>query len=307
MIGAKGGEGWNRESMEGVPGIVRQRLQDADEGITRSHQLRPDGPHPDAEVLTAFAEQSLAECERAQVFDHLAQCGDCRDVVFLAAPQTEPVQVLQKIPARGGWLSWPVLRWGVLGTCGVIVGAAMMFHHDSGKLSRAHQETSAPVIIAKEISPVLPEDHLATRADIKIPEQKVPEQKDKFAAKMPTTIEPPLHASSAVPKFPMQFDGPPQVAAKSVGSLQGGTGGGVVNSKPSLSPGARLAKSGNQALKKDNESQEQKDELEYLNPDDKAKVASANSPRSYSEQVEVTECGADCGNRLRLSCTGRKV
>jgi hypothetical protein len=86
----------------------------------------------------------------------------------------------------------------------------------------------------------------------------------------------------------MQFDGPPQVAAKSAGSLQSGTDGGVLNPRPSLSPGARLAKSGNQALKKDTESQEQKNELDYLNPDENAKASRADSPRSYSEQVEVT-------------------
>ena len=42
------------------------------------------GFHPGAESLSAFAEQALAERERAEVFAHLAVCGRCRRVVALA-------------------------------------------------------------------------------------------------------------------------------------------------------------------------------------------------------------------------------
>jgi hypothetical protein len=40
--------------------------------------------HPDAEVLSAFAEQALGERERGEVLEHLAGCGRCRQVVALA-------------------------------------------------------------------------------------------------------------------------------------------------------------------------------------------------------------------------------
>jgi len=40
--------------------------------------------HPDAEVLSAFAEQVLGERERGEVLEHLAGCGRCRQVVALA-------------------------------------------------------------------------------------------------------------------------------------------------------------------------------------------------------------------------------
>jgi hypothetical protein len=40
--------------------------------------------HPDAECLSAFAEQALGERERGQVLKHLAMCGRCRQVVALA-------------------------------------------------------------------------------------------------------------------------------------------------------------------------------------------------------------------------------
>ena len=40
--------------------------------------------HPDAERLSAFAEQALGERERGEVLEHLAVCGRCRQVVALA-------------------------------------------------------------------------------------------------------------------------------------------------------------------------------------------------------------------------------
>jgi hypothetical protein len=49
--------------------------------------------HPDAESLNAFAEQALSERERGEILAHLAECGRCREVVFLAqaaAAEMEP-------------------------------------------------------------------------------------------------------------------------------------------------------------------------------------------------------------------------
>ena len=47
--------------MQNIPKIVRQRL--------RATEATAD-PHPDANVLTAFAEQALAERERLAVVEH---------------------------------------------------------------------------------------------------------------------------------------------------------------------------------------------------------------------------------------------
>lgn len=90
--------------MQDVPKIVLKRLQ----------ETQAAGIHPDANLLTAFAEQSLVKSERAHVMEHLARCSDCREVVALALPPTETVVVTtSNNPARAGWLSWPVLRWSV--------------------------------------------------------------------------------------------------------------------------------------------------------------------------------------------------
>lgn len=98
--------------MENVPKIVRARLQ-------RPASTTAD-VHPEADLLTAFAEQSLAGSERDQVLEHLARCGECRDVVALALPAAESATLAPShSPARVDWLSWPVLRWGVV-TAGIV-------------------------------------------------------------------------------------------------------------------------------------------------------------------------------------------
>jgi hypothetical protein len=93
--------------MQDVPKIVRDRLQ-------RPGSV-PAESHPDADLLTAFAEQSLAAGEREHVMQHLAQCGDCREIVHLALPATEAVAPAESNSrARTGWLRWPALRWGLV-------------------------------------------------------------------------------------------------------------------------------------------------------------------------------------------------
>ncbi|HXN99526.1 MAG TPA: YCF48-related protein [Candidatus Acidoferrales bacterium] len=90
--------------MRDVPKIVLKRLQETEAA----------GAHPDADLLTAFAEQSLIQSERARVMEHLAHCSDCREVVAFALPATETVAVAASDNlARARWLSWPVLRWSV--------------------------------------------------------------------------------------------------------------------------------------------------------------------------------------------------
>jgi hypothetical protein len=91
--------------MQNLPKIVRERLRTATPAVN----------HPDADELTAFAERSLPEFERDFVLEHLARCGDCRDIVALALPAMEPVETAASrspSPSPGAWLTWPALRWG---------------------------------------------------------------------------------------------------------------------------------------------------------------------------------------------------
>jgi hypothetical protein len=99
--------------MQDVPKIVRERLRAATSAAN----------HPDADALAAFAERSLPKRERAIVLEHLACCGDCREVVALALPTTDDVQTVITL-VRRGWLTWPALRWG-FAAVGVIAIAAL--------------------------------------------------------------------------------------------------------------------------------------------------------------------------------------
>jgi Photosynthesis system II assembly factor YCF48/Putative zinc-finger len=59
-----------------------------------------DDVHPSADALTAFAENSLPPSESQRVTAHLAQCTDCREVVFLASSAVEePVSEEQELAA----------------------------------------------------------------------------------------------------------------------------------------------------------------------------------------------------------------
>jgi len=94
--------------------------------------LQP-GMHPDADALTAFAEQLLPANERDQILAHMAVCGRCREVVFLAqqAADEEPGIAAafgreQKAQTRwmGGWRC----GWIPAGAFAVLIGVATFLH-----------------------------------------------------------------------------------------------------------------------------------------------------------------------------------
>jgi len=128
--------------MQELPKIVLDRL--------REDRLQEDGvaeAHPEADLLTAFVEHSLADSERARVFEHLAQCTDCREIVTLALPVTEVVAIAtSSARIRNHWFNWPVLRWGIV-AAGIIavasIGMVQYRHHP------LKSETLAPTLTAR--------------------------------------------------------------------------------------------------------------------------------------------------------------
>ena len=120
--------------MENVPKIVRERLKVA----------VPSVSHPDADALTAFAEQSLPEIERDSVLIHLSRCAECREVVALALPVEEPMlAATSSSPTRR--LGWPTLRWG-FAAAGLIVIVSLgvlqsQRHSESMTAFKARQAT----------------------------------------------------------------------------------------------------------------------------------------------------------------------
>jgi hypothetical protein len=127
--------------MSYLPKIALQRLH---------AKSAPAGAHPDPNLISAFAENSLPREARAQVMQHLAQCADCREVVFLSTPDqaaTSPAPA----SAPSAWLSWPVLRWGTAVAAIVVVAAAVGLHRPSGKDSTlSNAASTTDVSVAKE-------------------------------------------------------------------------------------------------------------------------------------------------------------
>ncbi len=119
--------------MQNVPNIVRDQLKGA-----------TPASHPDADTLTAFSERLLPEAERAGVLNHLAHCGECREIVALALPETE---VLQPVVGNSGSrrLAWPTLRWGFVaaGIAIVSVGVVEYQNHQHSPALMAYRESSA--------------------------------------------------------------------------------------------------------------------------------------------------------------------
>jgi hypothetical protein len=142
-----------------VPNIVFDRLRAAP----------PDRAHPEADLLTAFTERTLSGTEREGVIEHLALCGECREVIALALPAADVAALADEtaadratsIPVCDGngnertWLTlaWPNLiwtnvwanlvrprlggpglRWAAL-AAGVVVAASVLLMHP-GKLNQ---------------------------------------------------------------------------------------------------------------------------------------------------------------------------
>ncbi len=102
--------------------------------------------HPDANLLTAFLENSLSARERTAILQHLSACDDCRDIVSLSLPEQSVTVVTAATPVSSR-LAWPVLRWAALAACVVVVGAAVMLRHQPHSKSQESiaVQTSNPV------------------------------------------------------------------------------------------------------------------------------------------------------------------
>ena len=109
--------------------------------------LQP-GMHPDAETLTAFAEQLVTGAEREEVLAHMAECGRCREVAFLAQ-QAAGEHLIQKSPElsderpRREWFANWRWAWIPLAAVAGIVGIAVVQHERHGSVSEARLAQNA--------------------------------------------------------------------------------------------------------------------------------------------------------------------
>jgi hypothetical protein len=133
--------------MQNVPHIVRERLKAAPAVVRPGAD---SSAHPDADLLTAFAERSLAEFERTAVLEHLSRCGDCRDVVALALPASEEMAMTGVRTSPRGWLSWPALRWGFVAAGVVAIASVGILRYQRRPATAALQKSVRLEVAANE-------------------------------------------------------------------------------------------------------------------------------------------------------------
>jgi hypothetical protein len=171
--------------MQSLPQIVVERL-------------RAEGPaaadaHPDANLLAAFAEQGLAEPERAKVTEHLIRCDDCREVVGFALPANEVAEISFARPERSDWFRWPVLRWGavaaglsVLTSIGIVQYKHSLVKSGTTVTSLVARTETSPAGYSNTASgPQLPDPQTEKPKRTKSPEKTVPRAQNAFVAGKP--------------------------------------------------------------------------------------------------------------------------
>lgn len=88
------------------------------------------GMHPDADSLTAFAEQLLPPAERDQILAHMSTCSRCREVVFLALHAASEGQPSPKTPAAApaAWFNAWKWMWIPAAAFAGFIGIAVVQH-----------------------------------------------------------------------------------------------------------------------------------------------------------------------------------
>jgi hypothetical protein len=153
-------------------GIVKQTEPNAlQQELARS---QPVGVHPDADLLTAFAEGTLLARERTEVLAHLSACSACREVVSVAASAAETVAAGPSlVPRRSGLTARAWAPWiGIAAAVG-IVSTAVLVRHRTSPSAVSHNQ-----IALVEQNPTLP--------PAAVPPQAVPPAKERKALQIPT-------------------------------------------------------------------------------------------------------------------------
>src|SRR5258705_11825797 len=123
-----------------IPRIVRERLLNAQAGARATRE------HLDADLLAAYAENSLPRRERDSVLNHRAVCENCREAVMLSLPESTTTAA----PARDGGLlpGWMGLRWAALAACFVLtVGVVLLNRNfEQAKVSQAPASSEQPPV-----------------------------------------------------------------------------------------------------------------------------------------------------------------
>ncbi len=193
--------------MAELPKIVQERLKVAANA----------GSHPDADLLTAFAEHALPPPERGPVMEHLARCGECREVVALALPEVATARGAEVV-VRGGWFRWHTLRWAALAAGVVVVASVGTFEYQQRRVTPASFQARLDDKLA--MAPAPAERPVSDTAQNQ-PLQATPAAPERKAAP-PLLAAPSSHARSKTAIRAPQFD---RFAGATAGAAAGANAG----------------------------------------------------------------------------------
>jgi len=127
------------------PNIIGARL--------RAAAMTPPSAHPDADLLTAFAEHCLNESEHARILEHLAQCTVCRDVVYFAQPEEEATLKPAQSPAQTHWFAGRRLQWAALAASLSMIAAIAIYVRTNPERMAQYEPATASPVANKEAAP----------------------------------------------------------------------------------------------------------------------------------------------------------
>ncbi len=112
--------------------------------------------HPDADQLTAFAENTLLPGERSGILAHLATCPSCREILRTAAAAAEPESASiarpQLQPARSPLRAW-LPGMAIAASLIALAGSALLLYHAT-RSNVPHTQTasnSRPALVAAQL------------------------------------------------------------------------------------------------------------------------------------------------------------
>jgi hypothetical protein len=163
-------------------------------------ELFQPGQHPDADQLSAFAEQALAAHEQEQMLAHLAHCASCREIAYLAGqaefeeltasrPADAPARGLRK-PRIPRWFSGWNLAWAAGAAIACLIVLAVQLHLFTARKSG---ETTSPIVSNLPPSRIAPEASQATQEQQQVTHRKnAPRSSSKTAASRPVGATEPV-------------------------------------------------------------------------------------------------------------------
>lgn len=162
---------------EGKPNPVAQALAKAAAG----------GPHPDAEVLTAFAEDALTARERESLMAHLAGCAECREVLRVSADAAPAGARVIAMPARRLAVA-RVTPWLAAAAMLVVVSGIVMRQELRMRPQQQAALNVAPPVLVPQAVPAEKSAPVAPPVPAPKAAKKTPENRDKAAVTAPRVM-----------------------------------------------------------------------------------------------------------------------